>query len=149
MNRATPRLRSIAKRLMDSEIPGTGRARAAVATMFPVTDKLRPHLEVLMGNGGVRALLARALVLASAEISWLRGARMNSDGELEGLEAVTRNVDPAEFFEGRVVLLAQLLGLLVAFIGPTLTSRLIGEVWPQIPLKERDFGKEDDRDEAK
>jgi hypothetical protein len=49
---------------------------------------------------------------------------------LEGLEKHAR-VDPAEFLEGRIALLAQLLGLLVAFIGPTVTSRLLGEVWPK------------------
>jgi hypothetical protein len=39
-----------------------------------------------------------------------------------------------------VVLLAHILGLLVAFIGPDLTSRLIGEILPHIPLDDLDFG---------
>lgn len=147
MNRATPQMRRVAKRLMGTEIPMTsGSTSAADLAMFPVTDKLRPHLEVLVGKGGVRALLARALVLASAEISWLQAARINADSDLEGLAT---NLDPAEYFEGRVVLLAQLLGLLVAFIGPTLTSRVIGEVWPKIPLKERDLGRENVREKGR
>ncbi len=149
MNRATPQMRSVAKLLMNTEISTTSAAKAAGGSMFPVTDKLRPQLEILMSKGGVRALLARALVLASAEISWLQAARVNADNTLEGLEALASERDPAEFFEGRVVLLAQLLGLLVAFIGPSLTSRLIGEVWPQIPLKELDFGKENDREKGR
>jgi hypothetical protein len=34
-----------------------------------------------------------------------------------------------------------LIGLLVAFIGPALTSRLITQVWPQLSLGDADFGK--------
>jgi hypothetical protein len=41
-----------------------------------------------------------------------------------------------------VVLLAQLLGLLVAFIGENLTLRLMREVWPKVPLNELDFASE-------
>jgi hypothetical protein len=149
MNRATPRMRRIAKRLMVAETGGRDSARATPAAAFPVTDRLRPHLATLVGNGGVRALLARALVLATAEVAWLSAAHVNADGDLEGLDAVRADLDPAQFLEGRVILLAQLLGLLVAFIGPGLTSRLMSEVWPQVPLKDWDFGKENDREKAR
>jgi hypothetical protein len=108
-----------------------------------VTDRLRPHLATLMGIGGFRALLARALVLASAEVSWLRAVQVNADGTLEGLAAPHARLEPAQFREGRVVLLAQLLGLLVAFIGPSLTSRLVGEIWPQLAADNVDFGNGD------
>jgi hypothetical protein len=52
-------------------------------------------------------------------------------------------VNPAEIFDGRVVLLAQLLGLLVAFIGERLTLSLVREIWPRIPLNDLDFGNGD------
>ena len=142
-------MRSIAKHLIATETRAISSAKAATAAVLPVTDKLRPHLATLVGNGGVRALLARSFALASAEVSWLRAAQISADGEMEGLEALAAELDPAKFLEGRVVLLAQLLGLLVAFIGPGLTSRLIGEIWPDVPFKERDFGKEYDREKAK
>ena len=135
-------MRSFAKRLMDSEALSNTSSAAQTAAAFPVTDKLRPHLARLMGHGGVRALLSRALMLATTEVSWLRAVQVNADGGLVGFEALGSQLDPAEFVEGRVVLLAQLLGLLVAFIGPSLTSRLLSEIWPQIPLIEQDFGKE-------
>ena len=135
-------MRSFAKRLMDSEALSNTSSAAQTAAAFPVTDKLRPHLARLMGHGGVRALLSRALMLATTEVSWLRAVQVNADGGLVGFEALGSQLDPAEFVEGRVVLLAQLLGLLVAFIGPSLTSGLTGEIWPQIPLNEQDFGRE-------
>jgi hypothetical protein len=143
MNRATPQMRSIALRLINYEVPGNDSSETTDTAIFQVTDQLRPHLAMLMGNGGFRALLARALVLASAEVSWLRAVQVNADGALEGLETPYARLKPAEFREGRVVLLAQLLGLLVAFIGPGLTSRLVGEIWPQLSADNVDFGNGD------
>ena len=135
-------MRSFAKRLIDFEALSNTSSAAQTAAAFPVIDKLRPHLATLMGHGGVRALLSRALVLATTEVSWLRAVQVNADGDLEGLEALGSQIDPSEFVEGKVVLLAQLFGLLVALIGPSLTSRLSGEIWPQIPLIEQDFDRE-------
>jgi hypothetical protein len=106
---------------------------------FPVFEKLRSPLATLMGNGGFRALFARALALARVEISWLRAVHVNADGALAWQEELHPPLAPAEFLEGRVVLLAQLLGLLVAFIGPGLTARLIGEIWPNIMRNELVF----------
>jgi hypothetical protein len=148
MNRATPEMRSVAKHLMDYEVPRGGPIEANAVAAFPVTEKLRSHLAALMGLGGFRALLSRALVLASAEAPWLSAVHVKADGTLEGLEPLHARIGPAEFLEGRVVLLAQLLGLLVAFIGPNLTSRLAGEIWPQIPLNGFDFGNGDQNEKA-
>jgi hypothetical protein len=107
-------MRSIAQLLISYEKPGNDSAATANTANFQVTERLRPHLATLMGNGGFRALLARALVLAGAEVSWLRAVRVNADGTLEGLETPHARLKPSEFREGRIVLLAQLLGLLVA-----------------------------------
>jgi hypothetical protein len=143
MNRATPQMRSIALRLINHETDELDAAGTTNATTLLVTERLRPHLATLMGNGGFRALLARALALAGAEVSWLRAIQVSTDGTLEGMERAHVRLKPAEFREGRVVLLAQLLGLLVAFIGPGLTSRLIGEIWPQLAAANLDFGSGD------
>ena len=134
-------MRSLAKRLIDFEALSNTSSATQAAAVFPVTDKLRPHLATLMGDGGVRALLSRALVLATKEVSWLDAIQVNADGGLEGFDALGSQLDPSEVVEGKVVLLAQLFGLLVAFIGPSLTSRLTGELWPQIPHIEQDFGR--------
>jgi hypothetical protein len=136
-------MRSIAQRLIDYETPNNASSETANTANFRVTERLRPHLATLMGNIGFRALLARALALARAEVSWLRAVQVNANGTLEGLETPHAGLKPADFREGRVVLLAQLLGLLVAFIGPGLTSRLVGEIWPQLSADHVDFGNGD------
>jgi hypothetical protein len=97
-------------------------------------------MATLMGNGGYRALLSRALALASSEVSRLRAVQVKTDGTLEGLAELHAQLAPEEFFEGSVVLLAQLFGLLVAFIGENLTLRLVNEIWPKVPLIDLDFG---------
>ena len=142
-------MRDFAKRLIAYETLKNKSSEAKTPAAFHVADKLRPHLATLMGNGGFRALLSRALALANAEVPWLRAVHVKADGTLEGLEELHAQLDPAEFLEGRVVLLAQLLGLLVAFIGPSLTSRLVGEIWPQISLKDLDSGNGDRNEKSK
>jgi hypothetical protein len=130
MDRATPRMRSLAKGLMVHESSKNKSSEATAPAIFHVVEKLRPQLANLMGIGGFRALFSRALVLASAEMPWLRAVQVKADGTLEGFDGLQSQLDPAELLEGKVVLLAQLLGLLVAFIGQNLTSRLVSEVWP-------------------
>jgi hypothetical protein len=139
MNRATPQMRHFAKRLMDYDTSGSESSETKTPAVFHTCEKLRPHLTTLMGNGGFRALLSRALALANAEVPWLRPVQLMEDGSLEGVEDLQAQLDPDEFFEGGLVLLAQLLGLLVTFIGEDLTSRLVREGWPKIPLNDLDF----------
>lgn len=134
-------MRGIAKQLMAAETPRKTAAEADHPASFQATDKLRPHLSMLMGRGGFQALLARALVLAAAEVSWLTQVQVVADGELEGLTVARARLDAAAFREGELVLLAHLLGLLVAFIGPALTLRLITQIWPQLSFDDADFGE--------
>jgi hypothetical protein len=143
VNRTKPQMRSIAERLIHYETSRKDSTATANGGSFQVTERLRPHLATLMGNGGFRALLARALVLARVEVPWLRAVQVSADGTLEELETPPARLTPAQFREGRIVLLAQLLGLLVAFIGPGLTSRLVGEIWPQLAAENVDFGNGD------
>lgn len=107
---------------------------------MPVPERLRPPLSSLMGPAGFRGLLARALALASAEVPWLRAVRVDDDGTLDGWLQPFAVLGPEQFHEGRVVLLAQLLGLLVAFIGERLTLRLLLEEWPKLSVGDLDFG---------
>lgn len=105
-----------------------------------VAEKLRPQLAALMGNVGFSALQARALALATGQYPWLKAVDINADGRLGSLDAVDAQVDPKEFSEGCVNLLAHLLGLLATFIGEELTLRLLVDVWPELPLDDLDFG---------
>jgi hypothetical protein len=134
-------MRNIAERLIAYEANGNKSSESKTPAAFQVCEKLRPHLATLMGNAGFRALLSRALALANTEVPWLRALHVRSDGFFEGLDELHAQLAPGEFFEGKVVLLAQLLGLLEAFIGESLTVRVVREVWPKLSVKDFDFGK--------
>lgn len=108
---------------------------------FPVLERLRPHLTTLMGTAGYRALLLRAIALAGAEIPWLSAAKVEADGSMTLPEPADANVSPNEIFDGRIELLAQLLGLMVAFIGERLTLQLVRDVWPRLPAKDFNFSE--------
>ena len=129
MYRVTPPLRVLAERIIAHDAKGLSRKKQV--TVFLAVNKLRPHLVALMGNGGYRALVMRALVLVSVEVAWLRTVRVADDGTLDRIdEAATK---PGEIMQGRVVLMAQVLGLLIAFIGESLMLRLVREIWPRLP----------------
>jgi len=140
MSRVTPKLRDFAERLIACETRGNKSSETKTPAASLVAEKLRPHLATLIGNIGFRALLSRALALAYAEVRWLRAVHVKADGSFEGLDEFAAQVDPEESFEGCVVLVARLLGLLVTFIGEDLTLRLVREVWSKPSLDNLELG---------
>jgi hypothetical protein len=149
MSRVSPQMRIFAKRLILCEANHSKLAQTKTSDAFAVFEKLRPQLAILMGNGGFRALLSRALALAVAEVPWLRAVNVKPDGVLGGLEELPGHLDLDNIFEGRVVLLAHLLGLMVAFIGENLTLRLVREVWPKARLNDLNLLKGDKNEKTK
>jgi hypothetical protein len=149
MSRATPKLRDFAERLIAYETTKNNSSETKTSAAFLVGEKLRPQLAALMGNVGFRALLSRALALSNAEVPWLRAVHVKADGSLDGLDELGAQVDPDDIFEGRIVLLAQLLGLLVAFIGENLTLRLVREGWPKLSLNDLNYGTEGKNEKEK
>jgi hypothetical protein len=129
-----------ARRLIDFESADNGSAGPRNPATFRSCEKLRLHLATFLGNIGFHALLARALALATVEVPWLREVKVKADGTLEGLAELQTQLNADELLEGESVLLARLLGLLVAFIGLNLTLRLVCGVWPKIPLDDLDPG---------
>ncbi len=55
---------------------------------------------------------------------------------MEGLDHPDSPVDRAALLDAGVILVAQLIGLLVAFIGEKLTLQLLLDIWPKLPRRE-------------
>jgi len=141
MSQDPSQMRDFAARLIAYEARAGNSSRTPAASGFPVIENLRPHLAVLMGITGFRALLSRALARAEAEVPWLRTVQVKADGSLAGFDEQAAQVDPEDAAEGGVALLAQLLELLATFIGENLTRRLMREIWPAVVLNDSTFEK--------
>jgi hypothetical protein len=149
MSRATPQMKNFARHLIAYETLENKCCGTKTPAGFHVCEKLRLHLATFMGKTGFHTLLSRSLALSTAEVPWLVAVRAQADDSFDGLEELHAQLDREEFFEGEIVLLAQLLGLLVAFIGEKLTVRLVREVWPKVPLADLDFDKGNKNEKAK
>jgi len=106
-----------------------------------VWQKLRQHLARSIGPAGFDALLRRALALAKTEFPSLQAIRTEADGRLMGLREVVQTAE--ESSSGLAAVLAHFLGLLSTFIGEDLALRLVGEVWPDVPLRDPGPGSEE------
>lgn len=128
MNRAMPNFHTYAKKLIAYEMSQTVTSELTPTAAFIVIEKLIPHFSALMGETGFRALISRSLMLASAEVVWLRDLRVEKDSSFEGLKELAAKIRPEELAAGGIVVLAQLLGLLMALIGEDLTLRLLSNI---------------------
>jgi len=56
--------------------------------------------------------------------------QVRPDGALAGFDEIKHDHDAGALEQGRVVLVANLLGLLAIFIGESLTRRIACDAWP-------------------
>jgi len=139
MSRATPKMRAFAERLIADEERGNKSPGIKAPGALQIFEKLRPHLATLMGTTGFRGLISRALMLAAGEAPWLCRLQVRGDGMVVGFDGTDWWADAEKMTEGNVVLVAQLLGLLVAFIGEQLALQMVREVWPKLSIDGLDF----------
>lgn len=121
--------RDLARRLLAEEAAVDGSSLTAGSTVSRVYEKLRRNLCALAGVAGFRSLASRALTLAKAEAPSLSATQVTEDGSLQ-VPSEASDGDELTAGESGIILLAQLIGLLHAFIGKTLTLRLLQDAWP-------------------
>jgi len=134
MRRTTAETRAFAQRLIACERGGLGASEKTVPTALVICTKLQPGLASLMGDSGFRAVMSRALTLAKVEFPALASLQITTNDDRTDLYEYEPGVVPEDVADGGVVLLAQLLGLLGAFIGEGLTERIVRGIWPKLPL---------------
>jgi hypothetical protein len=133
-------VRTLSDRLLARELEraahGQEDAVVVAAAAGQAMRRLGPPLSRLIGGEGYQALLRRALHLARMEWPVLQGVQVSVDptGGLEGVEVAVQGVDPAQARDALGAVLAQLMWLLVTFIGHDLALRTLREVWPEIQL---------------
>ncbi len=125
----------IALRLVAEERRGGNSSDTAGRAAFRVCEKLRRPLTILVGTAGYQSLISRAVTLARVKAPSLGRLQINPDGSLEippAIEVQFETNDPAS---GGAVLVAQLIELLITFIGEALTLRLVHDIWPKVALR--------------
>lgn len=129
-------MRKLAQRLIAEERRAGSRSEAKSRAAFRVCEKLRRPLSTFAGTAGFRSLLSRALALAKVEAPWLGGIQIATDGSFQHSPEMESQLDTDEAAQASAALAAQLLDLLVTFIGEALTLRLVHDVWPQAAPKD-------------
>jgi hypothetical protein len=137
-----PASRHLAKRLLAYEAVAGENSEPTESAAFRVCAKLRRPLITLAGVAGFRSLLFRALTLARAEAPSLSAIQVAADGSLRGLDELASQTDKKQARDGGAILIAQLIGLLLTFIGEGLTLRLVQDVWPEAAFDGRVSEKE-------
>jgi hypothetical protein len=128
--------RNLARRLLVDEAATDKISRSTESAAFCVYEKLHRCLCEIAGVAGFRSLASRALTLAKAEAPGLGAMQVTSDGFLHETGEFEPQIDKHHDEEGEVILIAQLLGLLITFIGETLTLRLVQDTWPGAGLED-------------
>jgi hypothetical protein len=125
--------RDLAQRLVAYESAAGKTSEPTKFAAFRVCETLRQPICALAGATGFRSLLSRALTLARAEAPSLSAVQVAADGSLQSLDKLEPQIDKDLAREAGVILIAQLIGLLLFFMGEDLTLRLVvSEVLPHL-----------------
>ena len=100
-----------------------------------VYERLRRQLCAPMGADGFQVLASRALSLAKSESARLSAVQVTADGCLRGLGEVESQTDTDQDGDSGVILIAQLLGLFLTFLGEATTLRLIEDLRLQVDVR--------------
>jgi len=127
--------RELARSLVASEADATPTSLHTEPATVRVYEKLRRQLGAPVGPDGFQALASRALALAKSESPRLRAVQVTANGGLRGLGEVESQADADEDGEAGVILIAQLLGLFLTFLGEATTLRLIEDLRLQVEVR--------------
>jgi len=127
--------RDLARSLVASEEDASTASLQTEPATVRVYERLRRQLGAPVGVDGFQALASRALALAKSESPRLSAVQLTANGGLRGLGEVESHTEPDEDGEAGIILIAQLLGLFLTFLGEATTLRLIEDLRLQVDAK--------------
>jgi hypothetical protein len=133
--RAPHKTRELARNLVASEAGAHTDTRQSEPATVRVYERLRRQLGAPVGADGFQALASRALALAKSESPRLKTVQVMANGGLRGLGEVESEVNQEEDGEAGIILIAQLLGLFLTFLGEATTLHLIEDLRHQVDVK--------------
>jgi hypothetical protein len=127
--------RELARSLVACEADASTTSLHTEPATVRVYESLRRQLGAPVGVDGFQALASRALALARSESPRLSAVQVTADGCLRGLGEVESQTDADEDGEAGIILIAQLLGLFLTFLGEATTLRLIEDLRLQVDVE--------------
>jgi hypothetical protein len=127
--------RDLARNLVTSEADANTTSLHTEPATVRVYERLRRQLGPPMGVDGFQALASRALALAKSQSPRLSAVQVTANGALRGLGEVECHTDADDAGEAGIILIAQLLGLFLTFLGEATTLRLIEDLRLQINVR--------------
>ena len=136
MKQGDPNLQKLALRLFEYEAKKSGNPDEPVKTIEVCCQRLHDRLDRVIGAGGFRALLNRALYLAKKRYAWLEGVEIEDypGCEFKELREAVKGKKPAIMDEACRLMLENVIWLLVTFIGEDIAFGLIQEAWPDVSI---------------
>jgi hypothetical protein len=126
--------RELARILIASEADASTSSRHTEPATVRVYERLRRQLGSPVGVDGFQALASRALALAKSQSPRLSAVQVTANGGLRGLGEVESQAGADEDGEAGIILIAQLLGLFLTFLGEATTLRLIEDLRLQVDI---------------
>lgn len=127
--------RDLARSLVACEADASEASPRTEPASVRVYEKLRRRLGAPVGANGFQSLASRALALAKLESPRLRAVQVTENGDLRGLGDVEFQTNADEDGEAGIILIAQLLGLFLSFLGEATTLRLIEDLRLQVGVE--------------
>ena len=126
--------RDLARILIASEADASTTSLQTEPATVRVYERLRRQLSSPVGIDGFQALASRALALAKSQSPQLSAVQVAANGDLRGLGEIESQTDANEDGEAGIILIAQLLGLFLTFLGEATTLRLIEDLRLQVDV---------------
>jgi hypothetical protein len=126
--------RDLARSLVANEAGASTTSLHTEPATVRVYEKLRRQLGSSVGIDGFQALASRALALAKSQSPRLSTVQVTANGGLRGLGEVDSQTDADEDCGAGIILIAQLLGLFLTFLGEATTLRLIEDLRLQVDV---------------
>jgi hypothetical protein len=125
----------LARSLIASEADAGRTSLQTEPATVRVYERLRRQLGAPVGVDGFQLIASRALALAKSQSPRLSAVQVTANGGLRGLDKVESKTDADEDGEAGIILIAQLLGLFLTFLGEATTLRLIEDLHLQVEAK--------------
>jgi len=127
--------RDLALSLVAREADASKSSLQSQPATVRVYDRLRRQLGSPVGADGFQAVASRALALAKSQTPRLNSVQVTANGDLRGFGEVESQANANEDGEAGIILIAQLLGLFLTFLGEATTLRLIEDLRLQADVR--------------